>query len=188
MLPKIHINIEHWKFNKEYQLWVSDMGNVKDKDKKDIQFATGDGYLSIKVGRRIVQVHRLVMMTFEPNKWMEALTVDHLNHNKRDNRRKNLEWVTETENKRRAEADMIIKNSCVKVKIATQPKKTQPKKKEYIYKCVTYNMTMTEEQTVVAIRTMKKEWANHSEEQILKGIRANMKDAYGLRWSVTPKK
>lgn len=183
MLPKIHINIEHWKFNKEYQLWVSDMGNVKDKDKKDIQFNTGDGYLSIRVGHKYVLVHRLVMMTFEPNPWMEVLTVDHLNHNKRDNRRKNLEWVTEAENKRRAEAD-LVKKTCAKVKTTPQPKP----KKEYIYKCMTYDMTMTEEQTVVAIRTMKKEWANHSKEQILKGIRANMKDAYGLRWSVTPKK
>lgn len=188
MLPKLHIEIERWKYNKDYDLWVSTMGNIKDKDKKDIEFALGDGYISVVVNRKIIPVHRLVMETYKPNNWMDVLTVDHLNHNKRDNRLCNLEWVTEKENKRRADRD-LIKNQMVKVnKAKAQPKpQPQPVKKEYIYKCITYNVTMTEEQTIKAIRTLKKEYANHTEEQILKGIRANMKSAYGLRWSVVPK-
>jgi hypothetical protein len=38
----------------------------------------------------------------------ENLTVDHLDHNKRNNSLDNLEWVSEEENLRRAKADLIV--------------------------------------------------------------------------------
>ena len=44
-------------------------------------------------------------MTWRPIPNAEELTVDHLNHNKRDNSLNNLEWVTRQENLRRARKD-----------------------------------------------------------------------------------
>lgn len=52
-------------------------------------------------------LHRLVMLTWKPTPEAEMLTVDHLNHNKRDNSLDNLEWVTVEENQVRATRDQV---------------------------------------------------------------------------------
>lgn len=54
----------------------------------------------------MVAVHRLVMKTWRPLNDYASMTVDHLNHNCKDNRLANLEWVTEEENLRRAMEDL----------------------------------------------------------------------------------
>ena len=111
MLPKIHIEIEKWKFNKNYNLYVSNLGNFKDKSKEDIKLVVEKGgYLQIPVWNnkqgkvKYLQAHRVVMETWCPkqNMWKDKLTVDHLDHNKRNNKTKNLEWVTKQENQRRS--------------------------------------------------------------------------------------
>lgn len=48
------------------------------------------------------------MKTWKPREKMGQLTIDHLNHNKRDNTLKNLEWVTRGENQKRAIEDYFI--------------------------------------------------------------------------------
>jgi hypothetical protein len=105
----IHFSFERWKFNKEYGLYVSSLGRVKDRHKKLMQVSiTNNGYCFVtNEYDKNVYVHRLVMMTFNPVKNYGILTVDHLNHNKRDNSLKNLEWVTAEENLRRAVRDYI---------------------------------------------------------------------------------
>jgi hypothetical protein len=50
-------------------------------------------------------VHRIVMETFRPIEG--KMTVDHLDHNKRNNSLDNLEWVTREENQVRAEQDIV---------------------------------------------------------------------------------
>lgn len=116
MLPKIHIEVEKWRFNKNYNLYVSNLGNFKDKSKEDIKLVVEKGgYLQIPVcnnkqGKvKYLQAHRVVMETWCPkqNMWKDKLTVDHLDHNKRNNKTKNLEWVTKQENQKRAVADMV---------------------------------------------------------------------------------
>jgi hypothetical protein len=47
------------------------------------------------------------MLTWKPTPEAEKLTVDHLDHNKRNNALSNLEWVTKEENERRADADYV---------------------------------------------------------------------------------
>lgn len=112
----IHIEIERWKFNKQHNLYVSNMGNFKDKNKEDIKLTIErGGYLTVPVcnnkqGKvKYLFAHRIVMETWCPraNMWRDKLTVDHLDHNKRNNTYKNLEWVSNKENLRRATADMV---------------------------------------------------------------------------------
>lgn len=116
MLPKFHLEIERWKFNKNYNVYVSNLGNFKDKTKEDIKLMIQkNGYLTVplcnnKKGTvKYIPAHRIVMETWCPRAdiWKDKLTVDHLNHNKRDNRTKNLEWVTKEENQKRANEDLI---------------------------------------------------------------------------------
>ena len=98
----IHIKIERWKWNKKYKIWVSSDGRLKDKNKKDLkQQVNVSGYMEYQ-GQR---VHRIVMETFKPIR--EKMTVDHIDHNKRNNCLDNLEWVTREENQERAEQDIV---------------------------------------------------------------------------------
>ena len=103
ILPKIIFKVEKWKYNKEYELFVSTQGNFKDKNKKNLPIKIGSsGYCMVDTPFGIKQAHRIVMLTFKPIINTEDLTVDHLNRNKRDNSLNNLEWVTLEENLKRA--------------------------------------------------------------------------------------
>lgn len=104
----IIFKIERWKFNKDYGVYVSTEGHFKDRQKRLIPVKIGNGgYCNIKTERGYVLAHRLVMFTWRPIPNAEKLTVDHLNHNKRDNSLTNLEWVTQQENLRRAHMDQL---------------------------------------------------------------------------------
>jgi len=101
--------IERWKYNKEHDVFVSSEGRLRDKKKKEILPKISHNYLfyysaADGVSKRI-PVHRLVMMTFKPLEDYEEMTVDHLNHNTRDNSLSNLEWVKQEENQKRAKRD-----------------------------------------------------------------------------------
>lgn len=98
----IHIKIERWKWSKKYKIWVSSEGRLRDKQKKIIkQQINVSGYMEYN-GER---VHRIVMNTFRPIEGV--MTVDHIDHNKRNNCLDNLEWVTKEENQERAEQDVV---------------------------------------------------------------------------------
>jgi hypothetical protein len=56
------------------------------------------------------------MLTWKPIPDAENLTVDHLNHNKRDNSLYNLEWVTQKENLRRAKEDSYVDETTIVIK------------------------------------------------------------------------
>ena len=108
ILPKIFLGIERWKWNKEYRVYVSNMGHFKDEHKEDLPFkTTNSGYLNVKTRCGYKLAHRLVMLTWRPIPGAEDLTVDHLDHNKRNNALTNLEWVTREENLRRADEDHL---------------------------------------------------------------------------------
>lgn len=111
MLPTISLRIERWKFNKDYGVYVSTLGHFKDRHKRllPIKISQG-GYCLVKTeapDQPWKFAHRLVMLTWKPIPDAENLTVDHLDHNKRDNSVNNLEWVTRQENQRRAAADYM---------------------------------------------------------------------------------
>lgn len=109
ILPTLHFRIERWKFNKEYGVYVSTLGNFKDRHKRRLPIVIrSNGYCSVKTEScNFKAAHRLVMLTWCPIPNAEEMTVDHKNHNKRDNSLDNLEWVTRAENLRRAREDFV---------------------------------------------------------------------------------
>lgn len=111
MLPTISLRIERWKFNKDYGIYVSTLGNFKDRHKRRLPIKINQqGYCMVKTEAPYKCwkfAHRMVMLTWKPIPDAENLTVDHLNHNKRDNSVGNLEWVTKKENLARASRDKI---------------------------------------------------------------------------------
>lgn len=114
MLPTFKLNIERWKYNPHFELWVSNMGHIRNRDKKDIApKVKNNGYLAVKVYgslNRYMSLHRVIMLTWKPTPEAEKLTVDHLDHNKRNNALSNLEWVTRTENESRARRDFLAED------------------------------------------------------------------------------
>lgn len=108
IMPSFNWNIEKWKWNNEYCVYVSNLGHFKNEFKQDIPVKiNARGYVLIKTSQGYKFAHRLVLLTWRPIPDAESLTVDHLNHNKRDNSLTNLEWVTKEENYRRAKNDYI---------------------------------------------------------------------------------
>lgn len=134
MLPTLKLNIERWKYNPHFELWVSNMGHIRNRDKKDIApKVMNNGYMSVKVHgslNRHMLLHRVVMLTWKPTPEAEKLTVDHLDHNKRNNAVSNLEWVTEMENKSRARRDFLNVSKVVgvgEIILVEDKKKTKQK-------------------------------------------------------------
>ena len=108
ILPKPVIRIERWKYSKLYGIYVSNLGNFRDKEKQPIKpKVNSGGYLVIKTKYGMDLAHRVVATTWMPTEGMLHLTVDHLDHNKRNNAVDNLEWVTKQENERRAAEDFV---------------------------------------------------------------------------------
>ena len=97
MFFNIHFSIERWKFNKEYNIYVSTQGRFKDRDKNFIDPVPLNGYMRLKLGDEVVSAHRIVLKTFHPVA-DETLTVDHIDHNKRNNALSNLRWLPHDEN------------------------------------------------------------------------------------------
>lgn len=108
ILPRFLINIERWRWNDEFRIYVSNTGRCKDEYKKELPVKINtSGYCMVKTYIGYKSMHRLVMMTWRPTRDMENLTVDHLDHNKRNNTLTNLEWVSYGENQKRAHNDQV---------------------------------------------------------------------------------
>ena len=130
ILPRFLFKVEQWKWNPEYRIYVSNMGHFKNEYKQDLPIKINNsGYILIKTNCGMNLAHRLVMLTWKPIPNAENLTVDHLDHNKRNNSVNNLEWVTKAENKARAKRDLYagagddsqVENKESKVQIGFQP-------------------------------------------------------------------
>lgn len=108
MFPTISLRVERWKFNSDYGIYVSTLGNFKDRHKRRLPIKINKGYCYVQTETAgFKAAHRVVMLTWKPIPDAESLTVDHKNHNKRDNSLGNLEWVTKEENLRRASEDEL---------------------------------------------------------------------------------
>ena len=108
----IHFSIEKWKWNADFGIYVSNKGRFRNENKKDVPVVIDNksGYCRVYCGGTVhthLLAHRVVLLTWRPTANAENLTVDHLDHNKRNNALDNLEWVSFEENQRRAKADEI---------------------------------------------------------------------------------
>lgn len=134
MFPTIKLNIERWKYNPTFELYVSNMGHIRNKSKADIapKILQG-GYCVVYVYgslNKYMLLHRVVMLTWKPTPEAEELTVDHLDHNKRNNALSNLEWVTREENERRAAEDYLRESTLVGNDVIVRKKTTQTETKK----------------------------------------------------------
>ena len=101
LLPSFHFNIERWKYYMPMDVYVSSFGRFKDKDGNILPPTAKNNYIVF----RGEPVHRLVMTLFKPVPGCAGMTVDHLDHNTRNNNISNLEWVSLEENQAREIAD-----------------------------------------------------------------------------------
>ena len=78
---------------------ISDAGVIYSKRfKRPLKsFVDKDGYSKVSLLNKSYRVHRLVAITFIPNK-NNLPQVHHKNSDRSDNRAKNLEWVSHKEN------------------------------------------------------------------------------------------
>lgn len=118
MLPILKISFERWKFNKEYEVYVSTHGRIRLKDKSNYEIKTGEGYCWYYSEERkkqkkdyLIPIHRLVMLTWRPIDTDKRMTVDHKDHNKRNNHLSNLAWLTPEENVQKGLEDSIVFNT-----------------------------------------------------------------------------
>lgn len=109
IIPTLSFNIEKWKYNKQYDIYVSNYGRFRSRDKTFIPIKIGKktGYAQVEIKENFFKAaHRLVLETWQPIQGMEDLTVNHIDHNRRNNKLSNLEWMTEEENQKLAEEDL----------------------------------------------------------------------------------
>lgn len=124
--------MEIWKDIKGYEniYQVSNLGRIKSLDRKvkagikhnEYKIAKGkilklnqkrNGYLTVDLCKenkvKTISVHRLVALTFIPNKENKE-QINHINAKKYDNRVENLEWCTYEENKQHAKENKLYYN------------------------------------------------------------------------------
>ena len=95
------IKFEIWKEIKDSKFLISNMGRVKLKNGFNEKLLYGtktkNDYINISIDKKIHQLHRLVALHFceNPN---NKLQVNHIDGDKTNNKAKNLEWVTQSEN------------------------------------------------------------------------------------------
>ena len=78
--------------------FVTEDGKIFNSDGKELRaWKTKDGYLQIKIAKKVDLIHRLVAETYIPNP-CNYNVVNHLNMKRIDNRIENLEWTTTQKN------------------------------------------------------------------------------------------
>ena len=103
--------IEEWKNIDGFRgYYVSNFGRIKSyRRSKDgmilKQRLNKKGYCQVMISddnskKHFIQVHRLVLKTFNPVENMDELEVNHKDENKTNNNLSNLEWMTHLENVR----------------------------------------------------------------------------------------
>lgn len=115
-MPKIHLGLERWKYYMPLDCYISNYGHIKDANGVPQSVGAQNNYLVYR-GKF---VHRLVMECWAPVPNYACLTVDHKDHNTRNNAVYNLEWVTKEENQHRAAVDQALNIVAEAASIATE--------------------------------------------------------------------
>ena len=56
------------------------------------------GYFICQIGKKTVKIHRLLVKFFKETSWKPTLVVNHIDHNRANNRLENLELITRSKN------------------------------------------------------------------------------------------
>lgn len=138
--PIENLEGEVWKTlildGNEWNYEVSNLGRVRSSiTKKLLTCSNRDNYLCLclryETKRTTYVVHRLVAITFIPNDDKNKKCVNHKNHDTKDNRVENLEWMTISENNKHAYTKPERK-STKKVVIRYNLDGTNPKRYESV--------------------------------------------------------
>lgn len=106
--PNLYNALEYWRPIEEYhnKYYVSNLGRIKNAKGKIIKLQRSDrGYTIFTFndnGKTTRYIHHLVMAAFGDHKPAPYYQIDHIDGNKLNNCIANLEWVTPSENTRRA--------------------------------------------------------------------------------------
>lgn len=106
--PNLYAALEYWRPIEEYhnKYYVSNLGRIKNAKGKIIKLQRSDrGYTIFTFndnGKVTRYIHHLVMAAFGDHKPAPYYQIDHIDGNKLNNCIANLEWVTPSENTRRA--------------------------------------------------------------------------------------
>lgn len=148
----IHLSLERWKWNSDFGIYVSNKGRFRSRDKQDLPVkVNNNGYCLVYCEGTVNKyrlAHRVVMLTWRPNDDAEHLTIDHLDHNKRNNAVDNLEWVTKSENIRRAKADFVDKSVTADEEVKVEKVESAPSKYDFVFRFVDLDLIMTVEQII----------------------------------------
>lgn len=101
---------ENWKDVPDYEglYQVSDLGNIKSAYSNIILKPSVDRYGYVRFSatknkkQKTLRIHRIVMNVFNPTK--AFMQINHIDGNKANNALSNLEWCTDSENKKHAYA------------------------------------------------------------------------------------
>lgn len=106
--PDLYRALEYWRPIPGYEdkYYVSNLGRVKNAKGKVIKLQRNNrGYAIYSFndrGKNTLYIHHLVMEVYGPHRPAPNYQIDHIDGNKRNNCISNLEWVTPSENTRRA--------------------------------------------------------------------------------------
>lgn len=148
----IHLSLERWKWNSDFGIYVSNKGRFRSRDKQDLPVkVNNNGYCLVYCEGTVNKyrlAHRVVMLTWRPNDDAEHLTIDHLDHNKRNNAVDNLEWVTKSENIRRAKADFVDKSATADEEVKVEKVESATSKYDFVFRFTDLDLVMTVEQVL----------------------------------------
>lgn len=105
---------ENWKDVPDYEglYQVSDLGNIKSAYSNIILKPSVDRYGYVRFSatknkkQKTLRIHRIVMNVFNPVK--SLMQINHIDGNKANNALSNLEWCTDSENKKHAYATGLM--------------------------------------------------------------------------------
>ena len=142
--PYEEIEGEEWRDIKDMEDYqVSNKGRVKNKHNNFLMKESDHfGYTRVGIGLNKYYVHRLVAIAFIPNPENKP-SVDHINHNAKDNILENLRWATSKEQS----ANQTITNGGCYKKINRIDIKTNELIEEYkdIHQVIEYIISTTKE-------------------------------------------
>lgn len=106
----------------EYRSWNVRNKSYQKRKQKELKQSIRGNYLRVTVNNKSLSVHRCVADAWVLGKF-EGAEVNHKNGNKKDNRAKNLEWVSRSENQRHISE--VLKKRCCEDHVNSKYKKDQ---------------------------------------------------------------